>query len=114
LDGARPSIQKELWHSNLNLGITSWGDVLVAAEVVEIAKGVTDFRQSNDSKRNNNSNSHSDNVARTNNWKGGLSKSPSSFPTTGKHSNRANNCCNFLKPGKNQSQSDCLSLPKIV
>jgi hypothetical protein len=57
--GAGPSIQRELWRSNLNPEITSWGDVLAAAEVVEIAEGVTDFRQSNDSKKNNNSNSHS-------------------------------------------------------
>jgi hypothetical protein len=36
--GARPLIQRELWHSNLNPEITLWGDVLAAAEVVEIAK----------------------------------------------------------------------------
>jgi hypothetical protein len=77
--GARPLIQKELCHSNLNPEITSWGDVLAAAEVVKIAEGVTNFRQPNDGKRNNNSNNHSNNIARTNNWKGGLSKSPSTF-----------------------------------
>jgi hypothetical protein len=61
---ARPSIQKKLWHSNLNSEITLWGDVLAAAE---IAEGVIDFRQPNDNKRNNNSNNYSNNVARTNN-----------------------------------------------
>jgi hypothetical protein len=99
--GARPLIQKELWCSNLNPEITSWGDVLAAAEVVEIAKGVTDFRQPNDGKKNNNSDNHSNNVARTNNWKGGLSKSPSSFPTTGTHSNGVNNHHSFSKLSSN-------------
>jgi hypothetical protein len=61
----RSSIQKELWLSNLNLEITSW---MAAAEVVEIAEGVMDFRQPNQNKKNNYSNSNnSSKTARTNN-----------------------------------------------
>jgi hypothetical protein len=112
--GARPSIQRELWHSNLNPEITSWGDVLTAAEVVEIAEGVTDFKQPNNNKKNNNSNDHSNNTARPNSWKGVLSRIPSNVTTTSTHSNGANNRRSFSKCGRNRSQSDHPSPPKIV
>jgi hypothetical protein len=38
--GARPSIQKELWCSDLNPEITSWGDVLAASGNLMIVKGI--------------------------------------------------------------------------
>ena len=102
---ARPSIQKELWHSNLNPEITSWTDLLAATEVVEIAEGVTDFKQPHENKKNNHSNSNnSNNAAKTNNWKGGFSRSPPANPITSSHPNGALKRHSSLRSGGNRSR----------
>ena len=107
---ARPLIQKELWCSNLNPEITLWTDVLAAAEVVEITEGVTDFKQPHENKKNNHSNSNnSNNAAKTNNWKGGFSRSPPANLITSSNPNGALKHHSALRSGGNRSRSDCPS-----
>ena len=43
-NSARPSIQKELWRNKLNPELSSWGEVVAQAEIIEIADNIAERR----------------------------------------------------------------------
>ena len=43
-NGSRPIIQKGLWRDNLNPEMSSWGEVITQAEIIEISENVAERR----------------------------------------------------------------------